>query len=213
MRQTSIVAIPVLTLLAACGTTTGTYQGYAIDDFFPLDGERTWEYSQLQEDIVWKLRVEKVSQTLRKGSTEVVTLEYYNDETGDLLYTIDWSSDSSDGVQVWGYSDEATGDSVSYDPPVGISNRYMNTGEFAETTTDGRTFTSTFEGVESCPNDWRTDWECVHMSVDDGDDDDTTGPPFAGDWWLATSYGASRFVTTGYTDAWVLYTATFESGD
>lgn len=209
MRKLLFAAIPLT--LSACGTAPSyTYKGFEMNDYFPLDGDRSWTYSQLQEDVTWKLRVDKVPQTVRNGSTEVVTLEYYNDDTGDLLYSVDWSSDGSTGIQVWGYSDELSGDSVAYDPPVQIADRQMLTGDQTVTETDGSTFTSTFQGIEDCENDWRPDWTCAAIDVDDGDGDDTSGPPFAGQWWLATSYGASIFIPTGYSDAWVLASATFE---
>ena len=209
MRNLIFAAIPLM--FTACDNGGRyTYKGFEMDDYFPLDGDRTWTYSQLQEDVTWKMRVEKVPQTIRNGSTEIVTLEYYNDDTGDLLYSVDWSSDASNGIQVWGYSDELSGDSVAYDPPVQIAERTMLTGDSVDTDTDDRTFTSTFEGIEDCENDWRADWTCATITIDDGDGDDMNGPPFAGQWWMATSYGASRFVPTGYTDAWVLASATFE---
>ncbi len=210
MRNLSLIALP--TLLIACQTSGGgyTYNGFVMNDYFPLDGERTWTYSQLQEDVAWKMRVEKVSQTIYDGSTEIVTLEHYNDETGDLLYSVDWSSDSSTGIKVWGYSDEVTGDSVRYDPPVQVAEKDMLTNDSTETETDGRTFVSTFLGIQECSNDWRADWDCAAIVIDDGDGDDLSGPPFAGEWWMATSWGTSRFIPTGYTDAWVLASASFD---
>lgn len=210
MRNLILFAIPML--LTACPDDSNRYnfQGTVMNDYFPLDGDRSWTYTQLQDDIAWKLRVEKVPQTVWNGSTEIVTLEYYNDETGDLLYSVDWSSGSSTGVQVWGWSDELTGEGASYDPPVQIAEKTMLTNDTTETETGGQTFTATFHGKETCSNDWRADWECVKVEVDDGDGDPMSGPPFAGTWWMATSWGTSRFIPTGYTDAWVLSSATFD---
>lgn len=207
--------LPILLAgLIGC-TNDNPYQtaGFTLGDYFPLDGERTWRYTQDDQSFDWQLSVAKVPQTTTVGSTEIVTLEYYefaNGSTGDLLYDIQWSADSSDGILVWGYSDEVTGESVSYDPPVTFGKRQMVPGDSYSTETDGRTFTTTFNVVESCPNDWRADWDCLSLTVDDGDGDDSAGPPFAGDWWIAASYGPSRFIPTGYTDPWVLATASFE---
>ncbi len=210
MRNLTLLAMPVLLMACQPNSDRYNYQGFSMDDYFPLDGERSWTYSQLQEDIVWKMNVEKVSQTILDGSTEIVTLEHYNDETGDLLYSVDWSSDSSTGIQIWGFSDEQTGESARYDPPVQVADKTMLTNESTETETDGRTFVSTFLGLQECSNDWRSDWECAAIEIDDGDGDDNAGPPFAGTWWMATSWGTSRFIPTGYTDAWVLASATFD---
>lgn len=212
------ILIVSLTSLGGCGGGTNPYRsgGFSTSDYMPLDGDRSWRYSQDDEAVDWQMVVEKVPQTTTVDITEIVTLEYSeyaNGSAGDLLYSIQWSSDSSDGVLIWGYTDEVSGESVSYDPPVTFGRRQMVTGDSYTTTTGGRDFTTTFEVVESCPNNWRSDWDCLKFVLDDGDGDDDAGPPFAGTWWMASSYGASRFIPTGYTDAWVLASATFEGGE
>lgn len=200
-------------LVGCSGENPYRSAGFTVSDYFPLDGDRSWRYSAEDETVTTQMSVEKVPQTNTVDATEIVTLEYYDyaeGAAGDLLYTIQWSSDSSDGVQVWGYSDEVAGTSVSYDPPVVFGRRQMVAGDTYSTETDGRTFTTTFEVVEPCPNDWRADWDCLKMVLDDGDGDDAAGPPFAGTWWIASSYGPSRFLTTGLSSEWVLASATFE---
>lgn len=207
--------IPSLLLLTACPANTDQYKykGYTTEDFFPLDGTRSWEYANEQTDLLWRMRVDKSPQVVQDGSTEIVTLEYSNDETGDLLYSIAWSSDSSGGIRIWSYSDELTGDNVTYDPPINFTDATMVPGDTIESEGNGTTFVATFESFEDCDNTWATGWECMKVVMDDGDGDDMSGPPFAGTWWIATSYGASRFIPTGYDEAWVLATASFTADE
>lgn len=210
MRIFSSSAV-LLALGSGCGGGTPyTYSGFRISEYFPLDGTRTWEYAQDDETDTSRLSVEKIPETVQDGSTEIVTLEY-SEKGGDLLYAVDWSSESGSGVLIHGYRDERTGASVSYDPPVTFGERDMVTGDVVETETNEGTFTSTLEAKTACPNLWRDDWECLQFTLDDGDGDDDAGPPFAGSWWIATSYGASRFIPTGYTTPWLLASATFSA--
>ena len=50
----------------------------------PLDGEREWTYLNDAEDVGNPMRVEKVATPVMKDETAVYTLEYYNEETGDI---------------------------------------------------------------------------------------------------------------------------------
>ena len=202
----------LLPILAGCSGGTTSYAGYAVYDYFPLDGERTWTYAQEQEDILWRLEVEKDPQTSLVDTTEVVTLEY-SEADGDLLYSVRWSSDANDGVLIHGWSDEVAGTTTDYDPPVIFGEYRMVSGESVVTDTVDGTFTSTFEAVEECPNYWVSDWQCLKMVLDDGDGDDAAGVPFAGTWWIAPRYAASRFTPTGYDEPWVLADASWASDD
>jgi len=196
-----------------CGGTTYDYAGHSIYEYFPLDGERTWTYvpedSDDEGETVWQLEVEKVFPTETQGNTEIITLEY-SKEGDALLFSVQWSSDSVDGVLIHGYTDEETGAAVTYDPPVVFGDYQMTKGESVTSQGDGVTFTSTFQGVESCQNYWTTDeWECLHFVLDDGDSDDEAGLPFAGEWWIANTWGTSWFMPTGYTVPWVLTSASW----
>jgi hypothetical protein len=86
--------------------------------------------------------------------------------------------------------------------------------DMIETSTNGATFTSTFIGLEMCPNNWTTDeWECLHfvVTVDQAEHN----YPFVGEYWLANGWGASRFLAEKGSWAsaaeWVLIGATWEN--
>lgn len=209
MRPTRLVAaLALVPLVAACDGAGPSYTGHNTWEYFPLDGERSWKYAMDDDSAGYILEVEKVS-TAEQGGTQIATLEYRKEDTGDLLYSVQWSSDSAGGILIHGYEVQG-GDSVDFDAPVQFADYRMIGGDTVETQTNGMNFASTLVGLESCPNLWTTEeWECLHMSLDDGDGDDMAGPPFAGDWWIAGSWGASRFQPTGWNADWVLTNAYF----
>jgi hypothetical protein len=204
-----------LSVLSACTGGGYTYGGYKVYDHFPLDGYRTWDYAQGDESVEWQMAVEKDPNTSETDDYEIITLNYRVDDPETNLFAIDWSSDSIKGVLIHGFVDYETGDSSDFDPPLVFGEYQMVPGAEVSTETGGRTWTSTFESVEECPNHWVTTdedtWECLKFTLDDGDGDDLSGPPFAGSWWIAPRYGTSRFIPTGYDDAWVLTKATWTS--
>jgi len=202
-------------LMTACSSTPTTgYNGHNIYEYFPLDGNRAWTYAIDDNSLDYLTYVEKTD-VVDAGGTKITTLEYRQQPQGgdgtpgDLLYSIDWSSDSAAGIVVYGYSVQGA-ESVTYDQPVQFADYQMATGDTVTTDTNGTSFTATMVGMESCTNLWTSEtWDCVHMNLDDGDGDDSAGPPFAGDWWLAGSWGASSFQNSGATAPWVLTLATF----
>ncbi len=48
-------------------------------------------------------------------------------------------------------------------------------------------------------NLWVDDWDCLRIEIDSAGDE-----PFLGTWWLATSWGPSRFLPKGHDAPWVL---------
>ena len=189
-------------MMTACDTDNYQYAGHNTYEYFVYDGERTWKYRQDDLSIEWRMEARK-SGVVEKGSTQVVTIDYSVLDPSELLYSIDWSSDSSNGIQVHGYSVE-DGDTVAFDTPVSMSEYRMVPGDIIETTTNGVTYTAELVGVESCENDWVTEpWECLHFRVSDGVDD-ASSAPFVGDWWLAADWGTSRFQPAGYDTPWIL---------
>jgi hypothetical protein len=192
---------PALLLLSAIGCDDSgryTYTGYYIEEYMPLDGERFWTYSQEADDISWILWVEKLDKTRTVGDARVSTLEY--SEFGKpVLYTVDWSSDSVNGVLIHGWADPQAKTSTTFAEPIQFGIHGMTAGDVIETTTDDITFTSTFVGKEDCPNDWVDQvWECARMELTGAD------LPFVGTYLLSRTYGASRFRTFGYDDDWKL---------
>lgn len=198
-------------MMTACDTDNYQYAGHNTYEYFVFDGERTWKYRQDDLSIEWRMEARK-SGVVDKGTTQVVTIDYGVLDPAELLYSIDWSSDSSNGIQVHGYSVE-DGDAVNFDTPVSMSDYRMVPGDIVETVTNGVTFTAELVGVESCENDWVTEpWECLHFSISDGVDD-ASSAPFVGDWWLAADWGTSRFQPAGYSTPWILSEAVWSPED
>src|SRR5436190_12604393 len=96
----------LLAALAACSDVDHyNYQGQKIYDYFPLDGQRSWSYSQDDESIDYFLYVEKVSPTRTVDDMEVVALETTrSDRKGELLSTTEWSSDSRNGIIIHSFA-------------------------------------------------------------------------------------------------------------
>lgn len=219
MRIPATIPAVFLTLgLSACTGDTQQYTGHNTYEYFPLDGARTWLYTADvdtpfdQLNVDYNLAVSKTA-TQTQGATQIVTLEYRKQNTGDLLYSIDWSSDSADGIVVHGYSVQG-GDTVAFDTPIEFAAYRMVSGDVSETTSNGMTITSTLEAVVDCPNYWTEQvWECLQFHVDDGDGDDSVGVPFGGTWEIAGSWGASRFRPTGMNQDWVLSSGTWDGAE
>ena len=212
----SVISVAALSLLLpSCGGSSYTYQGYRMSEQFPLDGDREWQYLNDSEGVEHPMRVEKIATPTMKNGAEVYTLEYYNEETGDIVRAVDWSSDSVNGVQIHGYVDYTTdGEEVSFEPPIVFADDKMVAGAFVVTETGGYTFTSTLVMSEACPNHYVPDWEdCLKMVLDDGDGDDSTGALVAGEYWLVPSYGTAWFRMTPDTDNWRLWKHDWEPTD
>mgnify|MGYP006064907045 CR=1 FL=1 len=189
-------------MLTACDTDNYNYAGHNTYEYFPLDGERTWKYRQDDLSIEWRMEINK-SVTAQVGDYDIATFDYSVLDPAELLYSIDWSSDSTNGILIHGYSVEG-GDTVSFETPVAFAEYRMIPGDVAETTTNGVTYSAELVGVESCANDWVTDpWECLHFSISDGTDG-ASSAPFVGDWWVAADWGTSRFQPAGYDTPWIL---------
>ena len=222
--------------LAACAGSSHTYNGQSISQYFPLDGERWWEYRQCAEfdsggpvdsatysfydptgcsdPAEGVLRTEKFPETQMSGGTEIVQLDTFRistDGSSTPAYSVKWSSDTSKGIRVYSWTDSSTGTVTAYDPPIKIAAHQMNVGDITETTTGGANFTTVFEGVKAdCPNNWSGVWEeCVHLVVSsDGPD-----APFLGDYYIGASYGLAAFLPAGDSDVWVLDDADWQPSD
>ncbi len=191
----------ILTLIACTdgGGGTGDYAGIKMSDYFAFDGSRKSVFNN--EDttgFAWQLLVEKQTMTEIKDGREVSTIEYIRLDNGELLGSVSWSSVSSEAVQVHSYSIGATGEKLTFDPPVDITDGddAMRIGDIIETdTTDsGGTswhFTSTFvESVSECPSTAQDDFvKCVRFAIDDGDGDAMAGPLFTGEFVFVAAWG------------------------
>ena len=195
-------------LLAACGGSTTSYSGHSTYEYLPLDGERSWSYVSADEAEERRLEVEKVESS-REDGIEVVVLEYSWFDPAETLASISWSSDAIKGIQIHGYG--LSGDvGTDFETPVQVAEYKMLPGEELTTATDGLEFLSIFHGVEDCPNEWIRDdqdaWECLHFTVSEAGGG--SGIPFIGEWWVANTWGASRFIAEegpfSNANAWVL---------
>lgn len=215
MRHLHVMPLAALALAgSAAGCKGGNrygYSGFALYHYFPLDGQRSWEY--VSDDFSYKLVVEKTG-VERKRDFQIVQLDYSEQDPATqektLDYSIKWSSDSTNGVLVHGVKVEGQDtDWQTFDTPVELGKNVVK-GDQTTTETNGTTFTSTFVGVEDCPNNWVTDtWQCLHITIDD----EGAGYPFSGDYWLAASWGPSRFTPTGQSNPWVLAKGDFTPED
>ena len=224
-----LVTLSVLAI-SGCSASDYKYAGYRTYESFPLDGTRTWQYKHAVHDYL--LEVEMESEPETAGSTRIHTLRYSQDEPSRVLYAIKWSSDSTNGVQIHGYiienepveggGGDDTGDSeggddtasvdlvtgswVDFDPPLKLTEYQMAPGDSVQRSADGDDYTTTFERVEGCPNDWRDDWNCLKIVIESSSDDP---PPFVGTWHWATEYGTSLFQPVGEVAPWTLVEATW----
>lgn len=210
------------------------FAGSSMWERFKLDGERSWTYANESPDIQDILTVEKVD-TRQSGSVDVVKLAYFltgaaaEDGTlpePELLYEVEWSSDSVGGVQIWSYADIVGETSVSFDDPLVFAAAEMSADESITSESNGVSITATYRGIIELGNGWTDrEWSSAHIEIDDGDGDYATGLPFAGHWWIANTYGTNQFAPTGYLpndsafdpnsdspsgENWYLTEATFE---
>lgn len=214
--------LPHLALVSTlgCGSAAYTYSGYWASNHFPIEDNWVWEYTNEGEDFL--LRAETTNREA-SGATEIVTIDYSNRETGNLLYSIKWSSDKTDGVQIHGYyvaepfsgsdddggDDEDTGSTVDvtigewvlFNPPVALADRQAEAGDTLSTSTGGATYEAFFEAYEDCPNLYATDWRCMKVTITSDDDG---AAPFEGTWHWAAEYGTSLFQPAGNDFPWKL---------
>jgi hypothetical protein len=202
-------------VIPACGGPQTQYGGARVNDYLPLEGDREWEYIQCDPgddsctpDAAFEvLLVEKAPNTTSRNNTEIVTLDYSVLEPTELLFSIQWSSNSRSGIQVWGWSD-AAGEGLDFASPVTIADYGVQVDDVSETETDGVTYTSTYLGEEECPNHWVSDpYTCLHFRVEGGSD----GNPIAGDWWFAQSWGMVKYEPASSAAPWVLRCAEFDN--
>lgn len=201
-----------LLVMIACDSEVG-YTGTKMGDYFPFEGGREATYSNEDATVEYLLIMEKVTPTEVVDSLELVTFEYYRDDTYELLGSVTWSNRAGE-VLIHRWSD-AAGTVEEFDPPVSVTPKsgYMRAGEAVTTETGGRTFTSTFVDVQDCPVQWGLDWEgCVHLNLDDGDGDAMAGPLFAGEYWLVTRYMFAWMHITGYSAKWNLANYDYDTG-
>ncbi|MEQ1570962.1 MAG: hypothetical protein ABMA64_35360 [Myxococcota bacterium] len=196
------------TAFAGCETPPYDRGEWPVWSAFPFDGEREWVYRSTDDALPYLLVARS------SGEGEVVdgglayTVRYETDcvtysdtcTTGDVLASLTWSSDASAGVRVHAIDD------VPLDPPVALAADDATEGDALVTESGGRSWTSTFAGVSSCPIAMAASWpSCVQLevAVDAGD-----GGVLAGTWWAADRSGVAGFTPSLADGRWELTDST-----
>lgn len=202
--------LPILGLAIVGCEPAYNYQGYDMPDHFPLDGSKLeWEYSSTDTTIGNELLVEKVG-TAVVGDVEVATLEHWiigEDDSEDLAWSVLWSSDSVQGVQIHGYTNETNDTEVTFDPPILFAEGHGIPGDQLITQSGGYTWTATFSSVEGCETYWVPGWadeNCLVVTLDDGDDTPITNAIIVGTYWLVPRYGSAWLELDAYDAIWSL---------
>lgn len=204
---------PLVLLLAACDNPI-TYGGYQMEQYFPFDGERTWEFVNTDTTLGYKLKATLDSTPTMEGAQEVYSVTYEtlcvgDDTTGctdTWLRDVLWSSDGIEGTFIWGY-DTASG-TTTYDPPLQITETDQLANSVVTTQTNGATYSVTFHGITNCPVVWTTEWEnrCAQFTIDDGG----AGDELAGDLWAITQYNVVGLQLADDPGTWQLSYATYQ---
>lgn len=198
-------------LLAGCsGGSTYSYSGYVMENYFPFDGERTWEFVSTDTELTHKIVAELDPQPTTTGDgIEIYTIDYdlqcLEDgplcDGGEPLRSVKWSADQTRGVLIHGVGNE------SYEPPITLAAPKMAVGDTVETETGGTLFTASFDQITDCPVKWTDAWdECVWLHLDDGG----AGVDVAGDYWAVTGYNVVAMQLTGDTGQWQLSYAVYD---
>ena len=189
----------VLPSLIGCAPTAYSYSGYWASKHFPITPAE-WTYSNETEDYGMKVTVVSTEQ---ENGTTVASFDYLNsDEDDALLYSIKWSSDDNNGIQVHGYALD-DGSWVNFSSPVQIAERQVEPGDISETTVDNHSYVADFETYEDCKNVSAQSWTCMKVVISS---DEANPAPFLGTWHWATEYGTSIFQPVDAETPWKLVT-------
>jgi hypothetical protein len=212
-------------LAAGCdpGNTQYGYEGYAMADFFPFDGERSWTFSQDGGTQQLQALLNPEFEQSEADSTRIFTVAYSRTCPEGLeetcvpeehpISSIRWSASSGDGVRVHGIAGE--GGEQSFDPPIAFTDNRGSIGNVVSTVTGGATFTAHFEDIVSCPINYTDNWEqCVKIVVDDDDDATTPGNhPLHGEYYAVAGYNVVAMQLRDDSALWKLTNTTYVEAD
>lgn len=163
-------------------------------NLFPFDGQRTWRY--VNDKAPYNIAAELIdSEALPNVNvyavsfTKLCRFEGKSCVTGDEILNIRWSSDPTLGVRIHAYTFEDF--VVPMQPPMQITEDTAVSGEDSITTIDGVQWTSTFEGIFTCPSTQSNDWQCGLFEVVAAPEED--GSPLAGSYYAARGQGLVAF--------------------
>ncbi len=201
------LALPAALLAGCTGDNPYTFSGLVTYELFPFDGDRVWEYINTDETLPYKLIATTVGSE-SQGGRNVYAVQYAkecvaNDPDcvdGDVLRTVRWSSTSSDGVHLWGYTMGST--TVEFDPPVQLTLSTMKRDDVVTTTTGGADWTSTMVGTDVCPIAFTGNWdECIVLRLETTAAD---GYPLTGTYYAAARNNLAAIELDGDSGRWEL---------
>ncbi len=206
MRTLALLGISVL---SGCLGGTDDPSG-PVDNvwkMFPFDGQRTWEYINVDDTVTWTLvGTMQSDQPILKDGLNVYTIDYTKHcvgtdsdcVEGELVRTVAWSSDPVDGVHIHRW--EQDGAPLAFEPPVKLAGSDMATGEPTETATTGALWTSELVDLEECPVYLTVvDWPLCGRFHLTGE-----GVGLPGDYWAVRSAGIVAMELTDGMPRWEL---------
>lgn len=216
--------VAIVALVACTGGDQFTYSGYPMNEFFPFDGQRTWEFENedatVDHTLVATLNTEPEA---LDGGVFVYTVDYTKgclerDDTDAAECTggepwrvsrIRWSSSQGDGVEIHSFDD--TNGTTSFEPPLVIAGDRGGVSDSWVTDTTGGAFTSRFVSIGECPVVMEVDWdECVRIHVDDDGDEGTAGThPLHGDWYAVAGFNVIALALKDDPGRWRLSGTTY----
>lgn len=200
--------------LTACGDPTFPTNGgggVQVWRMFPFDGERQWKYVSTDSALPHKIVATSDGLAETMNGKNVYTVHYkvecvnQNDEncvTGQELFVLRWSSDTSNGVYIHAYSVGDVLQFINFDPPLRLTYDDMGADDVIETETNSQLWTSTMGQITDCPMRMSGDFDnCGTWTVEVNQGD---GFPIAGQWWAAESLGVASFQLTTDSGQWQL---------
>jgi hypothetical protein len=196
-----------LVLFGGCEAAPPTYTGFNMDDFFPFDGERTWEYVNDDPTIAYhvKAALDSEPQVLEGNAQRAYTINYTIEcfaadpscVEGDpfRVRALTISSDLSFGTMIHSVDMTETG-IEAFDPTVALTGPKGKVTDVWETDSGGVSWVSTFTMLTDCEVPYTDEWtNCITLDVDD-DGDSATPPsahPLHGTWIAVPGYNVVAF--------------------
>ena len=206
------IALGLLVLMSACEPAPVRVSGWQMENFFPFDGARTWEFTSDDAEsrhlLIATLDPEATNledgSSLHEISYDLQCADVNDDGCEESwVRSVTWSTSRTDGIKLT----ELHGPDVDlvFDEPIIIAEDEMVVGE--SVTSGG--FVSTFEGLEPCPVLWTDEWDtCAHLIVTG------TGPgaeSIVGEYWAVLNFNVVSLKLDSDVAQWRLSDATFEA--
>ena len=212
MRALGLLGLAALA--AGCTGNAPVYKGQDMTGFFPFDGsQRWWEFSNDDPDTKHVLRGDLlVTEEDERVDDKLIHVVEWSSKcpttdgcTEESLYTLRWTVDSIDGIEIHGM--ETVGGEAYFDAPIQFTDRYMKVGESVTSTADGHDFTSTFEAIDGCPQNYNDQWDdCAKIVLET-----TAGDhPLEGTWHFVPSFNVVSVDFANEDGRWALFDTLWE---